>query len=378
MFAIYGSADCVIIWMSEDAESISNRPPTKLKLEDATQIFRLTFGASNYGSDPRNPGELDEKEERVVSAIRIMLSNQYFDRLWIVQEILLANNIWIFVQGGTWFSWLQFYKIVGNYTGNWADLQSPRRLLVWHLTRSNGLFGCLESFGDRKCQEPRDTIYGLQALAPPEQRVPVDYEKPIQCVLADVAQIWLRIGGPSYHVDALVRLGEQLGLDNTQQNDWRGLVSALSRSAPTPESSLTIALCHRDQDAVGYDIPTGHPGTNEAEAGSPKRNGDRWWFKSASGQIEYPVFVADDASEIKRRPGPSNYEPTFSGPPGPIARKSDRHRSAPSWRGFRRFQTWQPQTVYSGFTGAPISEETSPELQKFIPSSARCAATASC
>jgi hypothetical protein len=146
-----------------------------------------------------------------------LLSRPYWSRLWIVQEILLAKTILFWLggcqitqsfmkqfclkfetnkevfSGDAWYEcrqWaaergiilvedklkdrlLQFGQLVDNSHGYTMPVHD---LVIGAEGRSDGsLSSVLARYSNKQCQDPRDKIFGLQALVLPHQRIQIDY-----------------------------------------------------------------------------------------------------------------------------------------------------------------------------------------------------------
>jgi heterokaryon incompatibility protein (HET) len=122
------------------------------------------------------------------SAVTVLLSNSYFTRVWIVQEVSPARKIWI---------------LCGDVETAWDGLQiSVRQIDPWktgnhHLSIIRALFiekgkredrrldEVAKRYSVQECQDPRDKIYGFLGMVSADQRPVIDYAKSVQQVYAD-------------------------------------------------------------------------------------------------------------------------------------------------------------------------------------------------
>ncbi|KAH6868779.1 heterokaryon incompatibility protein-domain-containing protein, partial [Alternaria rosae] len=127
-------------------------------------------------------------------SIIVLLNNIYFTRLWIVQEILLAKSVRIYLNGKRCVAWKKLQneystmlKLVGlgtmpraifglmNYTRKrWGS--KPQ--LAW--TR------CISNFSANACGDARDKVYAMMGIVDEEDRLTVDYNKSVLEVFLDV------------------------------------------------------------------------------------------------------------------------------------------------------------------------------------------------
>ncbi|ORX95536.1 heterokaryon incompatibility protein-domain-containing protein [Clohesyomyces aquaticus] len=131
--------------------------------------------------------------------------NVYWERLWIVQEVLLARHLTV-MSGPHLLPWKrldEFYEDVissdgdshpsGDYLGlSFAALVSYRRdrPVVGNLS----LRGAIVNFCSNHCFEPRDKIFGLLGIVHPEDRITVDYGMTRLQVFRAVAEVIIRKG----------------------------------------------------------------------------------------------------------------------------------------------------------------------------------------
>lgn len=117
-----------------------------------------------------------------------MLDHPYWERLWIVQEIVLAQHR-TFFYGAHELSPDAVYTIIWNnldllklsWVRNHREIWTPTNITVG--CPSLGL--ALTRYSNRSCKDPRDKVYGLLALGP-ESTVRVDYSKSVHDVFCDV------------------------------------------------------------------------------------------------------------------------------------------------------------------------------------------------
>ncbi|KAL1604885.1 hypothetical protein SLS60_004425 [Paraconiothyrium brasiliense] len=150
------------------------------------QIYRrCQFVMAWLGNPPgseSDPITWTEENTLSESSVRMILENQYFTRVWIIQEILLPPEI-VLVHGRNWIAWPQFdlpalkqLKAVGAATTYF--LIGARRMKTVGSWTVNSLGYALFTFNKHQCQDARDRVYGLLSLATSDEHVPeVDYRK---------------------------------------------------------------------------------------------------------------------------------------------------------------------------------------------------------
>lgn len=226
MSLIYSRCDCTIVWLNDD--------------KDHYPVIAEDFNRTHSRK-----------------ALLGLLDDSYFERLWIVQEVILSSNIWVFVSGNVWVQWSTIRECF--LTKAWG----PEHAILRALFRPETLFqrknlnfqrltlgACILTFSDQLCEDPRDKVYGLLGIVMERKNLVVDYNKTAEQV----------------YIDALVAIGtferdecaERLGdvfkipgqrrtqllalLDLLQPVHVRGQVSVLEDCSPsTPLGSGLVS-----------------------------------------------------------------------------------------------------------------------------------------
>ncbi|CBY01649.1 hypothetical protein IAQ61_003461 [Plenodomus lingam] len=125
-----------------------------------------------------------------VPLARMLLDNNYFSRLWVIQEIQLSPEAWLYC-GHTWIPWRALARIVNS-----AEYHQGHRLSFkeWLFTKKFllPLLTVISRYGAAQCQDPRDKVYGLLGLVHEDQRPVVDYSKTLPGIFTDVMNIHLK------------------------------------------------------------------------------------------------------------------------------------------------------------------------------------------
>jgi hypothetical protein len=127
-------------------------------------------------------------------------------RIWVHQEILLANKVTV-MGGQSTVSWNVLHlkrsllqedaRYTSLYTNQFRELLGVRK--DDQPVRDLPLLEVLERFGGGDCSDSRDRLYGLLGLVRPDQRVPVDYHLEIQDVAQAVHEKLVECHGNSAH-----------------------------------------------------------------------------------------------------------------------------------------------------------------------------------
>jgi hypothetical protein len=112
-------------------------------------------------------------------------SDEYWDRLWIIQEIGKARRIRVCL-GALPMDWERFIDLL-------KVVKFPRHKGPWRLqtqletkyTGGHKLLNLLDTHKKALCKDPRDKVYGLVGLAADGQGFPMDYQKSLFEVWSD-------------------------------------------------------------------------------------------------------------------------------------------------------------------------------------------------
>jgi hypothetical protein len=196
MSRIYTECHHVVVWLGTGSQ------------DAAIELSKLE-GANRYAHAPSSSSSLTG--ESATAAAKTILYNNYWSRLWIVQELLLPPRVHILC--GTF--WLLFSKLIIAARRFSKPTQAKHRLAVpptlynifsrFQLDpnysvyenpgrgHSSSLHQCMKHFARQECYDPRDKVYGLLSLVRKEDHVPVDYSKTMLEVFSDVMKILMRL-----------------------------------------------------------------------------------------------------------------------------------------------------------------------------------------
>jgi len=137
-------------------------------------------------------------------SLHSFLGNRYFSRLWIIQELLLAQDAY-FICCEVWLRWNDIKEAIALIgpihfdrlpNSKWLFLTEwdydPTKRVVSRSQPRLSLRDCLLRYAGNECADPRDKIYGLLGLLKKHIGLPsVDYDKSLQEVFIDTAQCLL-------------------------------------------------------------------------------------------------------------------------------------------------------------------------------------------
>jgi hypothetical protein len=142
MSSIYERATGTISWLGSDAH---------------TQIAAQTF-ASDFSN---------------VHALAVLLNNEYFTRLWVVQEVLLAQEVHVLC-GTAWIMLADMQKCAQAretlvhglvYNASLYLLHDRGRIGSASYHRAYRTFDqCVERYSENECKHPHDKVYALTII----------------------------------------------------------------------------------------------------------------------------------------------------------------------------------------------------------------------
>jgi hypothetical protein len=147
MASIYSGCYETIIWLGY----IHDHP-------DAPLLFEDVEDSGISVQDLNSP----EKFERWIHALTSISGNEYFTRLWIVQEIILSNRIKVLCShpsiGPIWVHWRELCNVARIFQHQVAST-AARSLLKFHLQEIwMTLIYAIRLFSESSCQDPRDKV----------------------------------------------------------------------------------------------------------------------------------------------------------------------------------------------------------------------------
>jgi Heterokaryon incompatibility protein (HET) len=178
MATIYSMAQRVIVWLGEEENNSTLALQTldglSTKIE-VSYLGRTMKPASRdaSGSHCADLGTVLPFSERAWSSINDLLHRAWFERLWIWQEICLANRDAIIHCGITTILWKAFRSAIFSIqvkSGPRLDDFRTRRIHVFRLCDSYARQSTLpfsklaEMTRHYKCSDPRDRVYALLSI----------------------------------------------------------------------------------------------------------------------------------------------------------------------------------------------------------------------
>lgn len=201
------------------------------------------------GNEPEIMSSLDHLRDaertHSTSAVQHFLSqigkHQYWQRLWIIQEIVLSQAL-VVQCGPSYVRWEVILKHFPRISDFWhgAMRDIVEQCIIKGLTPDLGFRDVIGSFSRQLCSDRRDKIYGLLGLVSVEQNVnlDIDYAKSIQTVFMDtircVIGVEIRSSSrnaahadparmPEWLIHFSSELALSLGIRLQAHHEWRSL-----------------------------------------------------------------------------------------------------------------------------------------------------------
>jgi hypothetical protein len=237
-----------------------------------------------------------------LQALINLLLDDYFTRLWIVQELLLAPTLEVMIRGHAWimWDWLVYTVLEQQETLRFMGVSQSTISLFRgrQIERAYTLGLCIIRYSSNLCGDPRDKVYGFLGLIGGSEELVVDYRKSIHEVFIDVALAFNRvhfaaIGITPFQTSSIPRQLWTLGTFGTR--DYYNILFDLCGAmdfAGSQRASLIVMLRYiwpgefldtgrmnpysvEDHDDVVLLTAMGFEEFSETEKKRGKR--DRWW-----------------------------------------------------------------------------------------------------
>ncbi|KAL5118954.1 hypothetical protein ACEQ8H_003083 [Pleosporales sp. CAS-2024a] len=178
MGRIYSRAESIAIWLGPEADESSKA------MELLQQVANHTESSQLIRSDKRYPDS---------AALLAVFKRDYWRRLWVVQEVLLAKKKMVYC-GQSVLPWEVYQTAADAFWGKDSDphiRQGPssfpdRNALLQLGDRS--LLEIMRACRKKLSENPRDKVFGILGLVPEvnEHKFPVDYSESVKTVYTNV------------------------------------------------------------------------------------------------------------------------------------------------------------------------------------------------
>ncbi|KAG5746663.1 hypothetical protein H9Q70_010654 [Fusarium xylarioides] len=180
MRQIYTSATKVYVWLGQEDEG-------------SNIAMRFVAAQASKPLRPRGSGYRPLWSRQEGKALHALFDRRYWRRMWIIQELLHANDITVWC-GSLSFTWDDieklYLKLKTIEESNWFAhheyhlmvMQSSAAVMIWQRahwrhpdTPVPSLQTLIEIFRDWQCTDLRDKVFALSGMATEESTVEPDY-----------------------------------------------------------------------------------------------------------------------------------------------------------------------------------------------------------
>lgn len=244
MHHIYDRASTVIVWLGEEHGQYRNLTTPVQPCEDETpEGIAVADGSDHYPSlRSMEPNDLAGLTEQ--GLVKGLYGDEYWRRVWIIQEIGQANDLLVCFGTSNPMAWNDFIHLISRHN---IGHDGPIRLARLRRERDNGSFNFRRLLADHreaKCHDPRDKIYGLVGLAADAHNFPMDYNKPLIVVLSDVMEFTYSKG--LLPEDEIIEFGASVKylLMGSDCSSWQRFRQppAVGEPAVLPETRVPFAI----------------------------------------------------------------------------------------------------------------------------------------
>ncbi|CAO2652851.1 Nn.00g022620.m01.CDS01 [Neocucurbitaria sp. VM-36] len=177
------------LWIDQICINLSDLGERNCQVSIMNRIFKMAKrGVVWLGLDSdmvEAARQLRDNERTGDWAIATILRNPYFSRVWIVQEVTLAENIRVVC--GEIILTLHHLQAASTrlpMSRNWT-VPAAALAVIKESRSSRSLEQCIYRYCQNDSKDPRDKIYGLLGMTSERWRVQVDHEKSVIEVYLD-------------------------------------------------------------------------------------------------------------------------------------------------------------------------------------------------
>jgi len=203
---IYSFARRVIVWLGPEGEDSTHALSMLQSLAMQVELTNDNSLCATPGASrpnwyyPFSPLPLDMFSDTTWSSIRSLFSRAWFSRVWVVQEVALANKFTILHCGDYFLPWLDLRKAIGILRAKLSTPEEIKSILDPQVPgippqTMRPLSKLLRFVRRRNCQIPHDKVYGILSLASPvlSSLIEPKYEDAAARVFTDVSLAHLKL-----------------------------------------------------------------------------------------------------------------------------------------------------------------------------------------
>jgi hypothetical protein len=233
MGAIFSNAVQVLVWLGNGADG------TEKAVEHAADCANIRF------SPKFDPWKLNLQayEKTQLQAFQKIVSNQYWTRLWIIQEFLLARTV-VLMSGAGRLSGTDFRELARDVARLdespaiariWPFMTVRRRITAAHSPWGRDLpsytwHDLMRLSRKAECKDARDRVYGMLSMVKSQVRIEVDYTATAQDIRERIVE--------AEFMECFDRPFSQEALEEVGDADFEGFLLELNEALKLKEPAL--------------------------------------------------------------------------------------------------------------------------------------------
>jgi len=251
------------LWIDQICIAQADTAERNHQVEMMSRIYSASASVIAWLGDVplARPGKIDRFNDRRLdpASIVVLLGNNYFTRLWIIQEILLSKGVKLRLNGRRCVNWRRIYAVCieSNKEQTWSasgPLSIAASGLIkharepWDLLPQLTWTECIKKFSANTCEDARDKVYGMMGIVREKDRFTVDYNKSVLEVFLDVVNMIKNVQ-PKTLKECLYLLGTRMGIDWSLIEDLEHLAhERLEKSLRKAVSPIRFKKAHHEEE----------------------------------------------------------------------------------------------------------------------------------
>lgn len=206
MGSIYSYAQTVVVWLGPEREGSTHALST---LQSLANEVEMTIDNSLLASPettqpdwyhPFYPLPPTIFNDTTWSSLTSLFNRAWFSRVWVIQEVALANKFAVLYCGNFSLPWLDVRKAIGILHAKQSTPQDVRAVLDPHVpgippTAMRSLPRLLKTSRQRYCRFPHDKVYGILSIVSPDlsRLIEPKYEEPATRTFTNMSVAHLKL-----------------------------------------------------------------------------------------------------------------------------------------------------------------------------------------